>query len=387
MGIGVRRGNVGTAAAIAVAMMAAVAVGATVTAQLAGDGEGVDEPASPGTPVAGRDAGDATPSERITTGGSNFDPTILTTFIPGTSFIPYQGGSIEADLVRYESPDSTCVSADANGGGVLAEFRRGVELPDGARIKRVTFFGQDSDAIYDIGIRLSKGTVQVPGGGGSPTKSFTVIDSFDTFGFTGVVAISGADNLQETVGSSGDDHVFPTLHVQLRNSAAANHKLCGVEVEYQVPVQSPEGTVFHPVSPYRAYDSRFEMAPVADGPLAAGPGRVIPVKDGRNVNTGAIDLPNAIPASATAIAYTVTAASPTGSGFLFVGPGGAPGITASSLNWDDNTSGAIANSSIVQLDAARRVKVFAGGSPGASTGFIIDVTGYFGPPVHPNMGN
>ncbi len=386
MGTTGQRSTLG-AAAIAAAMILSVAVGATVAAQLAGDGEGADTPFPPGTPLAGRDAGPETSSERITTSGSNFDPTILTTFIPGTSFDPYQGGSIEADLVRYESPDSSCVSADASGGGVLAEFRTGVELPDGARIKRVTFFGQDSDAIHDIGIRLSTSTVTVPSGGGSPTRTFTVIDAFDTFGFTGTVAISGADNLQLVVGSTGNDHVFATLHVQLRNSAAANHKLCGVEVEYQVPIASPEGSVFHPLPGYRAYDSRFEMAPVADGPLAAGPGRVIPVKDGRNVDTGVINLPNAIPATATAIAFTVTAASPSGSGFLFVGPGNVARITASSLNWDGNTSGAIANSGIVQLDAARQVKVFAGGGAGARTDFIIDVTGYYGPPVHPNMGN
>jgi hypothetical protein len=40
----------------------------------------------------------------------------------------------------------------------------------------------------------------------------------------------------------------------------------------------------------------------------------------------------------------------------------------------------------VTLDASGRIKVF-GGSPGSSTDFIIDVTGYYAPADYPNMGN
>jgi hypothetical protein len=172
----------------------------------------------------------------------------------------------------------------------------------------------------------------------------------------------------------------------MKNAAGSNHVLCGIEIRYLVPAQDL-GAVFHPVTPYRAYDSRFEMSPVPDGRLAAGPGRVIPIGDGRDVNTGAIDQPNVIPFLATAVAYTLTAADPATSGYLFVGPGDAAAITGSSLNWDANTSGAIANSGVVSLDFLRQVKVFADGNPGASTHFIIDITGYYAPTVFPNMGN
>ncbi len=390
MGIYAPSDSVGRMAFVAATII--VAVGVMAAKVGGGSGEGASETDAPGSRPAGPalTAGDVVQS--ITTGGSSFDPAILTSFIPGTSFVPYQGSSIEADLVRYESPDSTCVSADATGGGVLAELRRGVTLPDGARIKRVTFLGSDADATHDIGIRLSRTTFNVPSAG-APTKGFTVIDSFSTTGAPGTTVLAGADNLGLVVGTTslpaggGIDHVLATLHVQLRNSSAANHRLCGVEIEYQAPVSSPQGSVFHPVTPYRAYDARLEMAPIDDGPLAAGPGRLILVKDGRDINTGAINQVDAIPATATAIAFTVTVASPTGSGFLFVGPGGATAITASTINWGPNTLGAIANSSIVELDGARQIRVFAGGSPGAATHFIIDVTGYYAPPDLPNMGN
>ena len=87
------------------------------------------------------------------------------------------------------------------------------------------------------------------------------------------------------------------------------------------------------------------------------------------------------------MSYTVTAAGPTGAGFLFVGPGDATDITASNLNWASGDIGAIANSGIVQLDGDREVIVFVGGAPGVMTNFIIDITGYFVPIDFPNMGN
>jgi hypothetical protein len=60
---------------------------------------------------------------------------------------------------------------------------------------------------------------------------------------------------------------------------------------------------------------------------------------------------------------------------------------ASSNNWDSNTSGAIANSGTVKLDTNRQIKVFAGGPTGSSTKFIIEITGYYAPATHPDMGN
>ncbi len=379
-------------ALIAAAVLSAAAIGVRAFAEPGDDGGDVPPPGEVITGTAQLDDGT---SARITTGSTTYDATLLTKFIPGTGFDPMQGAGVYADVVSNPSTTPTCVSADAASGGVATELRAAVELPDGARIRRIFFYGQDSDGGSDIAVRLSKTTIRVPTIVGSPSRIDTSVTSFTTSGAPGVTVVGSADNLNEVVGSlaapggvvAGVDHQFHQIHVTLNRLSATNHKLCGVEVQYQVPTVSDVGTVFHPLAGYRAYDSRLEMAPVADGPLGAGPGRVIPVKDGRNVVTGVINAPNAIPSDATAVAYTVTAADPTGSGFLFVGPGNAVAITASSLNWDINTSGAIANSGIVKLGDSRDVKVFADGSAGASTDFIIDITGYYAAPANPNMGN
>jgi hypothetical protein len=174
----------------------------------------------------------------------------------------------------------------------------------------------------------------------------------------------------------------------MSTAAGSNHQVCGVEVQYQVPMASADpGSVFYPLTGYRAYDSRSEMDPTADGPIAAGDSRIVPVKDGRDVDTGAINLPNAIPSTATAVTYTVTIDGPAQAGWLFVGPGDTAEVTGSSVNWGNNTSGAIANSGTVKLDTNRQIKIFAGGPAGSSTQFIIDITGYYAPATHPNMGN
>ena len=80
------------------------------------------------------------------------------------------------------------------------------------------------------------------------------------------LALSGADNLDEVAGSSGSiltgtNHRFHIVRVQMTNAAATNHVLCGVEIRYQVPATPETGTVFHPISPIRAYDSRNPVYP------------------------------------------------------------------------------------------------------------------------------
>ncbi len=380
-----------TTALIAVAAFAVGAVGANVIAQHSD--EDIGEEAPPGVPYREAEPTDAN-DRVITTGGSNYDASILTKFIPGTGFVATQGDGDLADLIRVGDHDSTCVFADNNSGGTAAQLRAPVELPDGSRIRQIVLYGVDNVGT-NILVRLTKTTVAVPTSiSASPTRIDTEVTEFGTAGESGVVVVASDAPLNEVVGSkpgtgivAGIDHQFHQVFVQLDNGAGNGHRLCGVEVLYQVPVASAAGTMFNPVAPYRAYDSRKEMEPVADGPLGAGPARLIPVGHGRDVGTGVIDQLNAIPAHATAVAYTVTADGSTGSGFLFVGPGDATSIDASSLNWDENTIGAIANSGIVPLSGDRQVAVFAGGSTGAMTDFIIDITGYYAAAVYPNMGN
>jgi hypothetical protein len=386
------------AAAIGTAVIVTVAVGAAAIAQQDGE-EDLGPPPPAGVPEAGLPSPrDGEVSEKlITTTGTTYDPTVLTKFIAGSGFAIQQGLDPYGDVADYAgSASPTCVRADSAApaaAGSFIDLNASVELPDGARIKRVKFYGQNSDLADSILVRLHRVRFTVPSVPGPVIRTNGTVDSFSVPANSGVTAILGTDDLDEIAGSqfisaaTGTEHNFHSVRVRMDNSAGNNQRLCGVEVEYQVPVTDDPGTVFHPLAGYRAYDSRIEMAPVADGPLGAGPGRVIPVKDGRNVGTGVIDLPDAIPSTATAVAYTLTVANPTGSGFLFIAPGDAGSITASSINWGSNTSGALANSGIVNLDDEREVVVFAGGSPGASTQFIIDITGYYAPAEFPNMAN
>jgi hypothetical protein len=371
----------------ATALIASTVIGINISAS-GDDGDTPPEPAVPGIPLDGgeplTESGAA--AELITTSGSSFDPTILTKSIPARGFI-----ATGADAIMKAS--GGCVYPSPSSGGSSTTMEAPVELPDGARIKRITLFGQDTH-VNNIFVSLKRAETRVPFIG-TPTNSGGTVVSFTTLGSNGVLAVSSADNLNEVTGSfagggilaSHINHRFHYVSISTVNSAGVDNQVCGVEVQYQVPVSSADtGSVFNPLTGYRAYDSRSEMAPIADGPITTGDSRIIPVKDGRDIETGAINLPNAIPTTATAVTYTVTAADPTSSGFLFVGPGNATEITASSVNWDNNTSGAIANSGTVQLDTNRQIKVFAGG-PGSSTQFIIDITGYYAPTQHPNMAN
>ncbi len=366
-------------------LVAGPVVSLSLTAVVGATGEGAPDAGPAGTPVV---ADAAAESRAITTGGTTYEPQLLTRFISGTEFTPYQGTSLEADLVRYESPDSACVSADPSAGGVLTEFRAGVPLPDGARIRQVAFYGQDSDASEDIGIRLSRTTFTVSTAPGAPFRSFTVVDAFSTSGSSGNLALAGANNLSEVVGSVfrgsavGVEHYFHTLHVQLWNSSSSNHKLCGVEVLYQVPIAANPGTVFHPIGPVRAFDSRVG-AYAGSGILPRNASRVISVKDGHNF-FGNVTLANAVPAGATAVSYNITITAPTGPNFVSVTPGNATAVTTSAVNF--NGSADVANAGVVTVDAERRIKVWNGIGAG-SVHFIIDVTGYYAAPIHPNMGN
>ena len=133
---------------------------------------------------------------------------------------------------------------------------------------------------------------------------------------------------------------------------------------------------FHAIEPARVYDSRLPMTPTANGTLATGQARVIPVADRRNLTTGVVTAANVVPAGATAVAYNVTVTQTSGRGFAYIAPGDATEISASTINWSAENTASIANAAVVKLDGSRRLKVFVGGVA-ASTQFIIDITGYY----------
>jgi|JI10StandDraft_1071094.scaffolds.fasta_scaffold122725_3 hypothetical protein len=136
---------------------------------------------------------------------------------------------------------------------------------------------------------------------------------------------------------------------------------------------------FHPIATARVYDSRWTgiILNVIKGPLVVGASsRLVYCDDKRALATGLVTVNDLVPAGATAIAYNLTVTGMTGRGFLAVEPGGTADYGGSAINWSPGPT-ALANASVVKLDASRRVSVFVGGDPGSSTHFIIDVVGYY----------
>lgn len=130
---------------------------------------------------------------------------------------------------------------------------------------------------------------------------------------------------------------------------------------------------FHAVTPGRLYDSRG-MTPAAA--LAAGATRVVTLRDRVNATTFALEAANYVPAGATALTVNVTVVNTVGSGFLAVNPLGDAVVHAATINW--SATGQILNNGVnITLLGDRQVTVIAGGSAGAQTDFVIDVTGYY----------
>ena len=132
---------------------------------------------------------------------------------------------------------------------------------------------------------------------------------------------------------------------------------------------------FVPVTPTRVYDSRVG-APLPTGILLAGTNRTISVADGRD-GAGGVSVANLVPAGATAVTANVTVTGTTsGFGYLVINPGGITTAGASTINWF-GAGQTLANGVTLTLNASRQLTVLCDGASGASTHFIIDVSGYY----------
>ena len=161
-------------------------------------------------------------------------------------------------------------------------------------------------------------------------------------------------------------HTYEAFYTD--NGTALTTSVCnGIRVRYLPP---SNGLVA--ITPVRAYDSRLNMVPDANGVLSGGNNRTVSVANARDVTTGAV-IGAAVPATAIAIAYTLTVTDTTGQGFLSVNPGGVTAISASTINWF-GAGQILANTGAVKLGPNRTLTVVAGGN---STHFLIDVVGYY----------
>lgn len=129
---------------------------------------------------------------------------------------------------------------------------------------------------------------------------------------------------------------------------------------------------YHPITPARVFDSRIAAIP-SSGKFRANTNRTIDVRNGYDVETGKVVARNVVPPGATAITYNLTVTNTDGPGYVFLAPGNATKVTASSINYSAPGT-TIANGGTVKLDSQRRLKAFCavGG-----TDVIVDVTGYY----------
>ena len=129
------------------------------------------------------------------------------------------------------------------------------------------------------------------------------------------------------------------------------------------------GGSFHPVSPKRVWDTRFQ-----GGQIGANQSRLISVANGRVLGEATVDQTNLVPEGATAVTFNLTLLSRSNNGFLAVTPGSATSFEASTINWTSNNS-VLANGTLSSLDNSRQLRLWTSGSGSAHA--IVDITGYY----------
>ncbi len=398
-GIG-RSGRIRPGARVAIGLGLAAALGFGGAQTFAGaEGETPDTNPPPGQPVV-VDPIDA-PLETegntdslILTSAVEYDPTILTKFIHARGFIASQGGPGLSTDDRVNGGNNACLSASSTSGGTLTRLWAPVELPDGARIKRVEFYGDDNDPAEDIAISLHRTTATL--GAFVAPDAEVGIDTVTSFSTSGVsaqdaVAVMSDDNLNEVTGSfsvgegltATEAHRFHAVQVVLDNSSLGLERLCGIEIEYQVPLIET-GDAYYPIQPMRVFDSRIDTY-AEHSLLIPNDSKVIDVSDGYDLKGVAIPgLVDAVPAGATAITYNIAVTGALKANFVSVTAGNATEFTTAVLNYASGQS--LSNSATVPVDGSQQIKIW-GGDQGGAAHIIVDVTGYYAPGAHPNMGN
>ncbi len=285
------------------------------------------------------------------------DAALIPPATPGLSYLT---------ISRYDFfPDDSTMGRTIHPSGVgvhstsipINFFSASVQLPVGAIIREVTFWMLLTTASAAV-FGNPQLVLAVPDGGLFNVES--------TFNFSASPAIQTQTRALNRVVSRGEAYI---LRAQL--VAGETARIVGAMIGY---VGSP---LFVPIVPVRAYDSRLDMSPDANGPLTSGSNRTTSIANSRDLVTGAVTTPNAVPAGAHAVAYNLAIVNMRGDGFLTMTPGGTATLSTASINWGAGTSGALSNAGIVAIDADRKVKTFAGGTPGSRTDYVVDIAGYY----------
>lgn len=291
---------------------------------------------------------------------------------PGTNYVSYEGFAFQG---QFDTANNVGNFGELQS-TTSTYFTVHVDVPDKAIINEVVWY-HEKFAVSNCTFRLVRIRTATP----SPGSWFEIFSRNTSSApvSAGVVqnlivvppAIAPIPPALPELPAVNDTSSFSYLLIA--NMPNGGSRLNGVRVGFTIPaIAGPQPTSFFPLTPGRVYDSRWAV--FGSAKILAGENRQISIKDRRRISPddGAVDLVDFVPAGAKAIAYNLTATDTVGVGFLAATPGDATTFATSAINWA-SAGLSIANGSVVSVDAARTIKVFAGGS----THFIIDVVGYY----------
>lgn len=163
-----------------------------------------------------------------------------------------------------------------------------------------------------------------------------------------------------------------TKDLTLGNNGARAHYVVDVQGYYAAPDAAPDGAVYVPITPCRAVDTRVgsAMAPNTTRTFQLGGPGSLAGQGGRADGCG-------VPADATAVEASVSAVTPTGTGYVRAWPTGVAPAAATFLNYSPAQGTTNTGALAIGGGAAPGVTVrnFAGRSD-----YVIDVQGYFADP-------
>lgn len=142
----------------------------------------------------------------------------------------------------------------------------------------------------------------------------------------------------------------------------------GTTASCQPQIGGPEPKGFFALTPCRVYDSR-----TASSPLQSGNSRVISITD---TASPAPQVACGVPSTAKAVAINVVAITPLANGFMQVWPDATTAPSTSFMNFRQSKTRA--NNGFAVVNGGKiLVLPTMPSSPGATTHFAVDVTGYF----------
>ena len=181
-----------------------------------------------------------------------------------------------------------------------------------------------------------------------------------------------ASQVVASVGTGGDATLF---------NHAGNVDFV-VDVTGYYTAAGTSGSVFTPLaSPKRLADTRCAASPTpsycAGESLPSANASLAAISGGQSINvaTGA-------PSGATGIAANVTDVMPATGNFLTVWPTGATMPTTSTVNWvPANAYNVAPNAAYAAVSSAGSLSVYNGPASAGATNVVVDMFGYFAPPV------